>query len=144
MKRRPKDIGTAAETAVVRYLREHGFPGADRQPLRGNRDQGDITITAGVIAEVKAGHYAATASTAVIKQWLDETETERVNAGADIGVLIVRQARRGVNLWHVWQPAHTLLYTLTGDALPTFAAPWPVCMALQDWAQLVAGEWGDR
>ena len=49
----PRKRGTAAETAVTRWLRDHGFPHADRQPLRGGRDQGDIDITAGLIAEVK-------------------------------------------------------------------------------------------
>jgi len=54
---RPRDIGTAAETAVVRVLREY-FPEADRSPLRGHHDQGDIRGTGDFIWEVKAGNTA--------------------------------------------------------------------------------------
>ena len=38
MTNRPKAIGTAAETAVVRYLAAHGFPAAERRALHGARD----------------------------------------------------------------------------------------------------------
>ena len=45
MTNRPKAIGTAAETAVVRYLAAHGFPAAERRALHGATDLGDITGT---------------------------------------------------------------------------------------------------
>ena len=35
MTNRSKAIGTAAETAVVRYLAAHGFPAAERRALHG-------------------------------------------------------------------------------------------------------------
>ena len=35
---RSKDIGTRAETAVVRYLAAHGFPAAERRALHGATD----------------------------------------------------------------------------------------------------------
>lgn len=40
MTNRPKAIGTAAETAVVRYLAAHGFPAAERRALHGATDHG--------------------------------------------------------------------------------------------------------
>ena len=39
---------------AVRWFRDHGFPQADRQPLRGNRDAGDLDLAPGVVVEVKA------------------------------------------------------------------------------------------
>jgi len=89
---RPRDIGTVAETAVVRYLRANGWPNAERRALRGAYDCGDVTGTPGVCWEVKAGQAASTASDGQVALWLAETETERVNAKADIGILVLRRA----------------------------------------------------
>ena len=35
-----RDKGTRMETTAKRYLQASGWPQADRQPLRGDRDQG--------------------------------------------------------------------------------------------------------
>ena len=51
MTNRPKAIGTAAETAVVRYLAAHGFPAAERRALHGATDLGDITGTPQIVWE---------------------------------------------------------------------------------------------
>lgn len=91
---RPKQIGTAAETAVVRYLQGSGFPHAERRALRGILDAGDITGTPGVCWEVKGGEAAKNASDGQIADWLVETATETANAGSDAGVLVLQ--RRGV------------------------------------------------
>lgn len=91
---RPKDIGTRAESAVVRFLRENGFPHAERRALTGSQDQGDITGCPGLVFEVKGGEVAKNASDGQIAKWLAETETERRNANADIGILVVQ--RRGI------------------------------------------------
>lgn len=91
---RPKDIGTAAETAVVRALRRNGFPHAERRALHGNQDLGDITGTPGLVWEVKGGEAAKAASDGQVQLWLDETETERNNAGACYGILVLQ--RRGI------------------------------------------------
>jgi hypothetical protein len=95
VKTKPRAIGTAGETAVCRYLVANGFPHAERRSLKGTQDQGDITGTPGVCWEIKAGNTAraaimATKSSGQITDWLVETETERVNAGADVGVLVVQ------------------------------------------------------
>lgn len=45
--------GTAWESRLVRYLRDHGFPNADRHPLRGTADRGDINGVPGWIVEAK-------------------------------------------------------------------------------------------
>jgi len=92
---RPKDIGTRGETAVVNFLRENGFPHAERRALAGSLDLGDILVTAGVIAEVKAGVAAETASDGQVVEWLAETERERVHANAAVGLLVTKRRGKG-------------------------------------------------
>lgn len=105
MVNKPKAIGTRGETAAKRYLQENGFPLCDRRPLKGNADEGDLLLTVGVIAEVKTGKHAKDASYGQIQAWLQETETERVNANAAIAILIVQRKGFGterVAFWDCW------------------------------------------
>lgn len=90
-----KDIGTRFETAVTRWLRENGWVHAERRALSGTNDLGDITGTPGLVWECKAGATAQGASDGLIDQWLGETERERLNARADVGVLVVQRKRVG-------------------------------------------------
>ena len=91
MTNRSKAKGTAHESAVVAFLRAHGFPHAERRALSGNVDKGDITgIGPRWVIECKAVREITLAA------FMDETETERVNAGADYGVAVVK--RRGKNV----------------------------------------------
>jgi len=99
---RPKQIGTAAETAVVRAARTRGFPGADRLTLTGALDRGDVGLCPGVILEVKGGDHARRASDALIVKWLAETERERVNAGADVALLVTQRPGIGAPNAHRW------------------------------------------
>jgi hypothetical protein len=100
-----KAKGTAAESAVVRVARANGFPLAERRALAGSADVGDILLCPGVIIEVKAGKAAKTASLAQIGKWLAETETERRNADAEVGLLVTQRQGIGVDragLWEAW------------------------------------------
>ena len=92
----PKKRGTAAETALVRWLLDHGHPHARRNPPAGNRDIGDIggiTTTHGtpVVVEVKAYKDLARG----INEGLAELEAEKANAGTDHGVLVVKRRGKG-------------------------------------------------
>lgn len=117
MTNRPKQIGTAAETALVRYARAHGHPQARRLTLTGSHDQGDILLGGGIILEVKAGHAAETASDTQINAWWGEAVRERDNnPDANLAVLVTK--RKGVSgarcgAWSAWMDADTNL-TLTG------------------------------
>jgi hypothetical protein len=116
MVNRPKQIGTAGETAVVRYVRTDGFPGAERLALHGTLDEGDATLCPGVGAEVKSGHAAETASDALVATWLDEAETERVNRGADIMLLVLKRKGKGAasaGRWFVHLPGWVFIYLST-------------------------------
>lgn len=95
MTNRPKNIGTAAETAVVRAARPLGFPWAERLALAGAQDIGDVRLAPYVHLEVKGGHAAETASDAQIEAWMLELEAELDHADALAGALITK--RKGVS-----------------------------------------------
>lgn len=82
------------ETRAAAYLNQHVDDRIERRRLTGSRDRGDI---AGirchghrVVAEVKdyGGKIEA-------GKWLTEAETERINDGAEIAVVIAK--RRGTS-----------------------------------------------
>jgi hypothetical protein len=54
MTNRPKQIGTGFETAVVDYLKQHGYPLAERRTLSGTHDRGDVAGVPGWVLECKA------------------------------------------------------------------------------------------
>lgn len=85
MVNRSKQKGTSTETLVVNYLRENGWPYAERRALSGSLDKGDIAGMPGIAVEVKYGN-----GTLKIGPWLTETGIERLNAAADHGILVVK------------------------------------------------------
>lgn len=118
MTNKPKAIGTAGETAVVRYLVANGFGGAERTALHGSADEGDITGTPGLGWEVKAGHVAEAATDGSVATWLAEAECERRNRGADVCVLITKRKGRGAQRageWWAWLPGWAF-YLLAASA----------------------------
>jgi hypothetical protein len=104
-----KAKGSAFEREVVRVLRGHGHPHAERAYGAGRpRDVGDVSGVSGFAVEVKACRSLDLAG------WLDEAAREAGNVGAGtVGVVVAK--RRG-------RPAE--------DAY--------VIMRLGDWAELVA------
>lgn len=95
MAQRPKDIGTKAETMVVKYAQVTGFPKAERLALKGKHDQGDVRLTYRVNVEVKAGHAAENASEGQIGQWMEETEREIQAGHCHFGFLIRKRKGKG-------------------------------------------------
>jgi len=99
-----KAKGTAAETATVKYLREHGFPYAERRALHGTADKGDITGCGPVVFEVKNHAKLDLAG------WLKELETEMQNADVNFGAVIAK--KRGTTNpgeWYAVMPVYRLL-----------------------------------
>jgi hypothetical protein len=101
---RSKSIGTAAESAVTKFAKANGFPFAERRTLHGSADCGDVKLDSRgrVVIEVKAGKAAETASDSQIAKWLEETERERVHAGADRAFLVVKRAGKGTQSVGSW------------------------------------------
>ena len=91
-----KAKGTAAETAVVKYLSGQGFPLAQRRALSGALDQGDVTGTPCLTFEVK-NHKSYQ-----FQAWLREAEVEKNNAGADFCPLIVKPNGVGLSSVKDW------------------------------------------
>lgn len=132
---RPKAIGTAAETAVVRYLHTAGWPGAERRALRGTADAGDITGTPGICWSVKGGEAARSASDLDITRWVAALATQMGHAQADVGVLVVQ--RRGVGpanagRWWAVMPAFQLADLAAEPIMPAELLTFPVRMLLAD------------
>lgn len=103
MTTRSKDIGTRAESALVKYLRSEGFPLADRIPLKGDGDCGDVSDgTGALIFQSKAGHAAENAGDAQIARWIEEVHVQQANARADLGILVVKRKSYGLNRMGKW------------------------------------------
>lgn len=84
-----KDKGTKAERALATVLVRLGFPDADRRTLGGRFDKGDILGTPGVCFEAKDAKLWK------VPEWMRQTEAERVNAGADFGILVIKMPKVG-------------------------------------------------
>jgi hypothetical protein len=84
---KPKIAGTNWETAVVRFLMDHGYPRAERRALSGGLDKGDI-INATHTWECKAEKSIDLAG------GIKETEQERINAGTEFGFLIIKRRQK--------------------------------------------------
>lgn len=82
-----RDKGTKWETALVRYLRDNGAPHAERRALHGGLDRGDLAGIPGVVVQAK------NAARDRLAEWIEEAEIQRVNDGADIGLVWMK--RRG-------------------------------------------------
>ena len=84
-----KAKGTSFETAIVNYLKTW-WPMAERRTLHGVLDKGDIAGThPGLVWECKNQKKLE------LSQWLLETEQERINANAELGILVVKRRMYG-------------------------------------------------
>jgi hypothetical protein len=90
-----KQKGTLAETAVADYLRQT-FPAVERRTLSGANDKGDIAGVPGCAVEVKNQRSYK------IHEWMKETETERINAEAELGILVIKPNGVGVSNVDKW------------------------------------------
>jgi hypothetical protein len=84
-----KQKGTLAETAVADFLRQT-FPAVERRALAGVNDKGDLSNVPFSVVEVKNQRSYK------IHEWMKETEIERINAGEELGVLVIKPNGVGV------------------------------------------------
>jgi len=104
MVNKAKAKGTAAETRVVNYLKEHGIR-AQRVVQKGSRDEGDVHITHGCVwatLEVKGGQQTQNVNRKLKEDWLAETRTEGENAGMIHAFLVIAKHGASVCDYHVW------------------------------------------
>lgn len=156
MTRTPAQIGAAnrrrgaqVERAVVTWLRDHGWPHAERAVRTGyttasrtSTDPGDITGTPGIVWQVT--DRGDIDQDSVLARRLAETEAQRVAAEDDLGVLVVK--RRGVadpGRWWVWLPLVALECLRNGDDRHCDPDAWtyldrtPVRLELRHLAQML-------
>ena len=104
---RAKQKGTNAESAVVSYLQSrYPFAQIERRALQGSKDRGDITGLPGIVIEVKADKSYR------INEWLKETEQERLNDNAKLGILVVKPKGIGsanTNKWWAIVPFEVMV-----------------------------------
>jgi hypothetical protein len=81
MTSRNKAKGSAWERAIVNHLRNAGWPYAERRLAGSAKDRGDIAGVVGVVIEAK------NTASRNLAAWIEETEVERVNDGAWLGVV---------------------------------------------------------
>jgi hypothetical protein len=94
-----KQKGTAAETAVVNWLKDKGREHVERRSLNGSNDRGDIAGLPGLVIEVK-NHARMELS-----QWLSELEVEIRNDNANTGVVIhKKKGTTDVGDWYATMP----------------------------------------
>ena len=82
---RSRAKGTSWEQAIADYLRERGWPHAERRAMNGSNDRGDITGLPLVVIEAK------NAQTWAVPEWLREAEIERSHDRADLGVVWIKR-----------------------------------------------------
>lgn len=105
-----KQKGTAAETAVVNWLKSKGRKHVERRSLNGSSDRGDIAGLPGVVIEVK-NHARMELS-----QWLSELEVEMHNDKADTGIVIhKKKGTTNVGEWYATMPV-AVWYSLLEEA----------------------------
>jgi hypothetical protein len=90
-----KQKGTLAETAVADFLRQT-FPAVERRALAGVNDKGDLSNVPFSVVEVKNQRSYK------IHEWMKETEIERINAGEELGVLVIKPNGVGVANVNKW------------------------------------------
>lgn len=117
MTNRAKQVGTAFETALVRWLTDNLDPAklVGTEPIRrtvqhGAEDQADIRVDfvwGSVVIQAKGGKTAEKASDEQVRRWLMEAEAQRVNAKASHALLVTKRAAFGVTRAGLWR-AHCM------------------------------------
>lgn len=97
MVNKPRNKGTAAETLAVRFLQDNGWPYAERRALAGGSDLGDVSGCPGLVWEIKAAGAGVR-----MAEWVAETTTEKQNAKANHGILVIKPRGMGAKKVGRW------------------------------------------
>lgn len=100
--------GTKFESEVVNYLNMRGFD-VERRALTGTQDRGDISGIHKWVIECKNQNASNWA------QWMDETERERRNDGAEFGLLIVRRRMKPITQAYAVLPLDQMVNAIMSD-----------------------------
>lgn len=102
-----KAKGTRAETDVCLYLNSHGLR-AERRPLAGSEDNGDLRVFlpdgTEITAEVKTGKQTQNFPRSRIEDWKRQTLVECENSGCPMSMLVIKRYQRRLRDAEVWLP----------------------------------------
>jgi hypothetical protein len=141
-----KQIGTAAETAVRKFLLAQGYSEleAHRNVLKGTNDEGDVWLREPlrglIVFEIKGGKAAKEASYGQIEKWFQEAELEKSNAKGNFGFLVTQRAGVGyprAGEWWAYAKLGDLIALKSHLANPDSTL---VRIRLQDLVGLIRGE----
>lgn len=151
MVNKPKAIGTAAESAVVKYIKTLGYDALSvtRKTLSGNGDLGDVWWDYGhgkglAVIEVKGGAAAKTASYLQLEKWLEEAVLEAWNSSQQVGgpilpLLVCQRAGIGLtNAGDWWLYMWKNQYTAIMGTAPAATVNYMVRLRLKDLAIEIA------
>jgi len=139
MVNKSKKIGTAAESAFVKYCKQRGYQDAERIALAGFNDRGDVRINKRVMAEIKSGDRAEAASHKQIEIWLLDTIKEQLAGGWAYSVLITKRHGAGlsnVGEWWAWLNLNKV-FTLFHETYPHDNAGPVVRLRVSDYFDLL-------
>lgn len=88
-----KSLGTGHETAIVRWLKEHGWPWAHRRTQKGSADEGDVCLSERIPFTIEAKTARKTTDRMAVGTWVRELEAEVTAVGDVAGAVIFK--RRG-------------------------------------------------
>ena len=101
--------GPLAEAQIVAYLRENGYPHAERRVMGGVNDRGDVAGVPGVVIEIKNQAEMKLAA------WVDEALREAVPICGSPQMGVVWHKRRGQSSpgeWYVTMRGSTFVEML--------------------------------
>lgn len=84
-------MGTGHEVAVRDWLRENGWPYADRKVLNGANDEGDLRLSERVPFVLEAKTAKSTTDRASLGSFVKELEAEVKNAKAEAGAVVFKK-----------------------------------------------------
>lgn len=97
MANKSKQKGTSFETMIKEYLNNNGFPDAERTPLKGGADTGDINGVKNRNSGRNAIFQCKNQKSFQLSQWLDDTVEQAKNKGDAVPALIVKRPNKGVS-----------------------------------------------
>ena len=104
-----KSLGTGHETAIKMWLREHGWPFADRKVLAGANDEGDLRLSERIPFVIEAKTAKSTTDRASLGTFVKELEAEVKNANAEAGAVVFKKkGTTDVGEYYAIMPVHML------------------------------------
>lgn len=91
MANKPKQMGTEHESKIKAWLREHGWPYADRRTQNGAADLGDLVLSERIPFIIEAKTAKKTTERATLGTFVSELKAEVGNSKSDAGAVVFKK-----------------------------------------------------